>query len=93
MYQLVLVCKIQKSAQCHIDRAKCISLPETISDHLLSKYLLFSFKILSFSKKPEPNQPMNTRQNHPISIVQNEPIKNQEIQPFRRSLRLATRIT
>ena len=25
VYELVLVCEIQKSAQCHIDRAKCIS--------------------------------------------------------------------
>ena len=25
IYELVLVCKIQKSAQCHIDRAKCVS--------------------------------------------------------------------
>ena len=36
------------------------------------------------NKKPEPNQPMSTRQNHPKSIVQNQPIKNQEIQPIRR---------
>ena len=25
IYELVLVCEIRKSAQCHIDRAKCIS--------------------------------------------------------------------
>ena len=40
------------------------------------------------NKKPKPNQPINTRQNHPISIVQNQRIKDQEIQPIRRSLRL-----
>ena len=40
------------------------------------------------NKKPEPNQPIITQQNHPISIVQKQAIKDQEIQPIRRSLRL-----